>query len=59
MKQLRQRLGLEEDDTSRDDYLATLSLNEVFEEICNWNGLINYAYTIRSWIEDIYGISVE
>ena len=55
---LRQRLGLEPDDTSRDNELATYSQNEVFDEVCNYEGLIFYGHRIRRWISDIYGIEL-
>lgn len=59
MKMLRQRLGLDEDDTSRDTELNTYSPSEAFEEVCNWEGLINYASTIKHWIEGIYGFDID
>lgn len=59
MECIRQRLGLEKEDTSRDKEINELSSQEVFEHICNWNGLIGYAYTIKSWIRDIYKIDID
>lgn len=54
MECVRQRLGLERYDDSRDEDINQLSQNEILEHVCNWNGLIGYATTIRSWIEEIY-----
>lgn len=55
---LRQRLGLEFDDTSRDAEILTYSHNEVFDEVCEWEGLLFYSHKIRRWISDIYGIEL-
>lgn len=54
MECVRQRLGLERYDDSKDKEINQLSPDEVFDHVCNWNGLIGYATTIKSWIEDIY-----
>ena len=59
MEILRQRLGLDEDDTSRDDEINIYTPSEAFEEVCNWEGLLGYADTIKEWIEDIYGIDLD
>lgn len=60
MKYLRQRKGLEEDDTSSDDRLNNMSRNEVFKEVLNWNGLLgNWDIDIKAWIKDIYGIDLD
>lgn len=58
MKKLRLRAGLEENDTSKDKKLESYAPNIVFKEVLNWEGLINYDYAIRSWIEDIYGVNI-
>lgn len=58
MEALRQRKHLEPDDTSRDDEISLMSPNEVFEEVLEWDGLISYAYKIKRWIKDIYGIDL-
>lgn len=59
MKYLRQRRGLEEDDCSEDNEINSYSSDEALEEVCNWEGLIGYASTIKRWIEDIYGVVLE
>lgn len=59
METLRQRLGLDKDDTSRDEYINTYSPNEAFEEVLTWNGICGFSYTIKSWIESIYGIDLD
>ena len=60
MKYLRQRTGLEEDDTSSDDRLNNMSKNEVFKEVLSWNGLLsNWDIDIKAWIKDIYEIDLD
>lgn len=58
MECVRQRWGLEKYDDSKDDEINQLLPDEVFEHVCNWNGLLGYATTIKSWIEDIYKIDL-
>lgn len=53
---VRQRLGLDEYDDSRDAEINKMSANEVFEHVCKWNGLLGYAETIKAWIEGIYKV---
>lgn len=59
MKKLRQRLGLEEDDTSRDTEINMYSPNEAFEGVLEWEGILGYAFYIKMWIEDIYKIDLD
>lgn len=54
MECVRQRFGLEKYDDSMDEEINHLSPDEVFDHVCNWNGLLGYVTTIKSWIEDIY-----
>ena len=58
MKNLRQRRGLEEDDVKEDQDINTLSPSEAFDEVCNWEGLINYGGIIKGWVNDIYGVKI-
>lgn len=59
MKVLRQRLGLEADDTSRDNEINTYSPNEALEEVLTWEGICGYGSIIIWWIESIYGIDLD
>jgi hypothetical protein len=59
MRRLRQREDLEPDDTSKDEQLNRLSPSEAFAGVCNWEGLINYDFVIKGWIEDIYGFNID
>lgn len=56
---IRQRFGLDEYDDSRDQEINELSPEEVFEYVCNWNGLLGYAHMIKSWIREIYKFDLD
>ena len=51
---VRQRLGLQPNDTSEDDAINAMSKSEIFSHVCDWNGLLGYGDTIRTWIKDIF-----
>lgn len=58
MEAVRQRMGLDEDDTSKDDKIMKMDKEEVFKEYCQWNGLLGSWYlellkTIRN-IDGVY-----
>lgn len=59
MKILRQRRGLDENDTRLDEEFSLMIPPDVFEEVLEWDGLIGYFYTIKTWIEDIYGFDID
>lgn len=58
MEKVRQHLGLEPYDTSRDEEINNVSRDLVFQHVLEWEGIIGYDYQIRSWIENIYGVNV-
>lgn len=58
MQCIRQRLGLEKFDNSRDEEINSLSPNAIFEHLCEWHGLVGYSKIIKSWIRDIYKIEL-
>ena len=58
MRMVRGNLELELDDTSCDGEIEAMSKQEVFSRVCDWEGLINYDGTIKSWIKQIYGIDL-
>ncbi len=58
MDKVRQHLGLEPGDSSRDTEINDMSRDMVFDHCLEWEGLIGYGYQVRSWIEDIYGVNV-
>lgn len=60
MRDLRERLGVEPNDESRDGEIMSRTPNENFKELCEWNGLLGSICTnIKSWVLDIYGIDLE
>ena len=59
MRYVRQRIGLDEYDVSRDDEINRISAGMVFTHVCNWNGFIGWSDNIKCWIEDIYGIELD
>lgn len=59
MYAVRQSLGLEKYDTSKDDIIATMDKDKILDNVCTWNGLINYGYIIKNWVENIYGVELK
>ena len=56
---VRENLGLERGDVSKDDKINSMSPNEIFNRWCEWNGFINYSETFRAVIGSIYGMDVD
>lgn len=55
----REMLGVDGDsDTSKDKEIFYMSPNEVFSHVTTYDGLFNYDYKIRSWVEAIYKIDL-
>lgn len=46
MKAVRQNIGLDEDDTSRDAEIMEMSGEEIVDRYLTWNGIIGYTYNI-------------
>ena len=59
MQKLRQRRDLEPEDKSEDEDINAMSPNEALDEVCMWEGLIDYGSTIREWVSDIYNVELE
>jgi len=58
MEKVRQHLGLESWDPSRDSEINLMSKDEVFKHCLEWEGIIGYDYEIRKMMSDIYGTSL-
>lgn len=58
MRNIRQNLGLEANDTSRDDYIMKMSKERVFKAYLEWEGIIGYTNEILSTISEIYGTNL-
>ena len=59
MAKVRQKLGLEEYDTSKDSQINDMSKGEVFRACLEWEGIIGYEWNIRNWVEEIFGVKLE
>ena len=46
MRAVRQNIGLEEYDTSRDAEIMEMSGEEIVDRYLTWNGIIGYTYNI-------------
>jgi hypothetical protein len=56
MKKVRQEMfDIEEDDTSKDKEIQSLSPTEFFQRVLEWEGIIGYTHRILSWVDDIFG----
>lgn len=58
MEKVRQRLGLEPEDTSRDDEINNMTHNMVFSHCLAWEGIIGYDYMITDLVKEIYGVTL-
>lgn len=60
MKAVRQSLGYDEDDTSRDEVIMKMPKEEVFERYCTWNGLLGgwYQWLLEA-VESIYEVKLD
>ncbi len=58
MGRVRQHIGLDEFDTSRDEEINSMSHNAVLDHCLEWEGIIGYGGIVRGWIESIYGVSL-
>ncbi len=58
MGYLRKRLGLKEDDASKDRIINLYTASEAFEEVMMWHGIYGYDTAIKEWISNIYGIKL-
>lgn len=59
MEDIRMRLGLEKYDTAKDEQINEMPKDVIFSMVCNWNGLLGYDSTIKTWIKDIYGVDLD
>lgn len=59
MKAVRQSLGYDEDDTSRDKVIMEMPKEEIFERYCRWNGLLGgwYQWLLEA-VESIYEVEL-
>lgn len=59
MRIVRQRLGLNAFDTSKDSLINEMDKGEIFDHVCKWEGFVGYSDTIKGWVLDIYGVDLD
>ena len=59
MKDMRQRLGYDEDDTTPDEEILSMSGRDFLADYLTWNGLIGFTDMIIEAIRMAYGIDLE
>lgn len=59
MKAVRQSLGLDENNTSRDSDIMQMCKKDVFKHYCLWNGLLGcyYQYLLEA-VESIFDVKL-
>ena len=60
MEALRQRRELDANDISQDTEIMRMAKQDVFNEYCQWEGLLDgYGYDLLNIIEDVYDINLQ
>ncbi len=59
MEKVRQQIGLESYDASRDAEINEMPHDTVLNSCLIWEGIIGYTFTLKNWIKDIYGVTLE
>lgn len=59
MRKVRTNLGLDADDTSQDETINSMSNDEVFGRVLEWEGIIGYNRRIMSIVEDVFGVELK
>jgi hypothetical protein len=59
MRDMRERRGLEADDTSQDQEILKMGKVEFLDEWLDWEGLIGYTMSIMDIIHYAFGIDLE
>lgn len=59
MRDMRQRFGLDENDTSRDEKILALPSRRFLDEYLSWHGIIGYTGQILDAIYMAYGVSLD
>ena len=60
MKAIRERMGLDENDTSCDEEIMKMNKYDVFREYCLRNGLLgNWHSILLRVVENIYGLDLK
>ena len=54
MRSIRQSMGLDEDDTSRDDAIMEMDSYELLDRFLEWEGIIGYTQKIINILKEIF-----
>lgn len=58
MRNVRENLGLEPDDTTEDEAIMEMSKKEVLERYFVWQGIIGYENDIINSVQDIFEVDL-
>lgn len=58
MKNVRESVGLEPNDTSQDKFIEALGRHEVLDRFLIWEGIIGYTNMIEDAISNIYRVDL-
>lgn len=53
---VRENLGIEPDDDSKDERIDRMDNDELFKRWCDWHGLLGWDGSIKGTLRDIYGV---
>ena len=59
MKKVRQRIGVEPNDNSKDEEIEIMSPGEIIDAVLEWEGIIGYTEFIVDLVFDVYGFDKE
>lgn len=59
MSDVREAMGFEPDCENGDDEIRVMSKTEVLDKVLQWNGIIGYGSTVKSWVQDIWNIDLD
>ena len=59
MERVRQRLGLEEDDKSRDKDIEAMSPFKLLDHCLCWEGIIGFTHLFKDLVREIYGVELK
>lgn len=54
MRSVRQSMGIDEDDTSRDDAIMEMDSYELLDRFLEWEGIIGYTQKIVNILKEIF-----
>lgn len=55
---VRQNIGAEYDDDSKDEDILKMSKDEILERVLEWNGLVGFKGSVKYWVSTIFGVDL-